>query len=201
LHIWSRNNDGDDILIYSWKKIVKHGLPLLTITIIVEVFAGQILQGKQEFLIVVPIFLISIPVINSVAGNVGSVLGARLASGLHVGYITHSLKDEEMQNNLIISIGIGFLTYFLLAIVIYFIASFSRIITEDLVLTKFVGILILTGFLLIFVVSIVSVLTAFISFKRGLDPDDMVAPVVTTVADVLGIIFLFVVLNFFGVII
>lgn len=186
-------------MIYSWKKIVKNGLPLLTIAVIAEIFAGQILQGKQELLIIFPIFLISIPVINSVAGNVGSVLGARLASGLHVGYITNSLKDEEMQNNLIISLGIGFFTYFFLAIVIYFIASFSRIITEDLTLIEFVGIIVFTGSLLISVVSMVSVFTAFISFKRGLDPDDMIAPVVTTVADVLGIIFLFVVLNLFGV--
>ena len=84
-------------MIYNWKRIVKHGLPLLTIAILIEVFAGQVLQGNQKLLVSIPIFLISIPVVNSVAGNIGSVLGARSASGLHVGYITHSLKDEEMH--------------------------------------------------------------------------------------------------------
>ncbi len=186
-------------MIYSWKKIVKTGLPILTIAVIVEVFAGQILQGNQELLIVFPIFLISIPVINSVAGNVGSVLGARLASGLHVGYISNSFTDGEMRHNLVISIGIGIFTYFLFAIVIYFIASFSRTIVEDIALIEFISIIVLTGFLLIFVVSIISVLTAFISFKHGLDPDDIVAPAVTTAGDILGIIFLFIVLNLFGV--
>jgi mgtE-like transporter len=43
------------------------------------------------------------------------------------------------------------------------------------------------------------VFTAFISFKRGLDPDDMVAPVVTTVGDFMGIVFLFFILGIFGV--
>ena len=56
-------------MIYSWKKIVKHGLPLLTVTILIEIFAGQILQGKQESLLLFPVFLISIPVINSISGN------------------------------------------------------------------------------------------------------------------------------------
>lgn len=185
-------------MIYSWKKIVKHGLPLLTITILIEIFAGQILQGKQESLLLFPVFLISIPVINSISGNIGSVLGARLASGLHVGYITLSLKDKEMHDNLLISILIGLITYLILAIIIYFIASFGNII-EDIALIEFVAIIILTGFLLICVVSIISVLTAFISFKRGLDPDDMVAPVVTTVGDVMGIIFLFIVIGLIGV--
>ena len=92
---------------YSWKIIVKHGLPLLTLAVLIEIIAGQILLGKQEMLLVFPVFLISIPVINSISGNVGSVLGARLASGLHVGYISLSLSDKEMHDNLFISILIG----------------------------------------------------------------------------------------------
>lgn len=185
-------------MIYSWKKIVKHGIPLLTLTILIEIFAGQILQGKQESLLLFPVFLISIPVINSISGNIGSVLGARLASGLHVGYIRLSLKDKEMHDNLLISIIIGLITYLILAIIIYFIALFGNLI-EDIALIEFVTIIVLTGFFLICVVSFISVLTAFISFKRGLDPDDMVAPVVTTVGDVMGIVFLFIIIGLIGV--
>ena len=185
-------------MIYNWKQIVKNGLPLLFVAVIIEIFAGQILQGKQELLVSLPIFLISIPVVNSVAGNIGSVLGARLASGLHVGYITHSLKDKEMHHNLLFSLLIGFLSYFILAILIYLLALFSKI-AEDIALFEFVGIIVVTGFLLICVVAIISVFTAFISFKRGLDPDDMVAPVVTTVGDIMGILFLFIVITIFGV--
>ena len=184
-------------MIYSWKNIVKHSLPLLTICIFIEIFAGQILQGKQEALLLFPIFLISIPVVNSVSGNIGSVLGARLASGLHVGYISLSIKDKEMHDNLITSILIGVITYTVLAIVIYYTALFGNLI-EDMGLIEFVAILLSTGFLLICVVALISVITAFLSFKRGLDPDDMVAPVVTTVGDVMGIVFLFSMLGLFG---
>ena len=64
---------------------------------------------------------------------------------------------------------------------------------------EFIAIFVLTGVLLISTVALVSVLTAFLSFKRGLDPDDIVAPVVTTVGDVMGIVFLFLMLGIFGV--
>ena len=40
-------------------------------------------------------------------------------------------------------------------------------------------------------VSTVSIITAFLSFKRGMDPDDFVSPVVTTIGDTMGIVFLF----------
>ncbi|MCK4415961.1 MAG: magnesium transporter [Thermoplasmatales archaeon] len=185
-------------MIYSWKKIVKHGLPLLTVAVVIEIFAGQILQGRQDMLILFPVFLISIPVINSVGGNIGSVLGARLASGLHVGYITISLKDKEMHENLFYSLLIGFITYIILAIVIYYMALLGGL-RMGIGLIEFVAILVSTGFLLICVVVLMSVLTAFLSFKRGLDPDDVVAPVVTTVGDTLGIIFLFLLIGVVGV--
>lgn len=186
-------------MIYSWKTIIKHSLPLLFLAVFFEIYAGQILQGNQELLVTIPIFLICIPVINSVAGNIGTVLGARLASGLHVGYITISFKDKEMHQNLLVSLLMGFITYFILAIVIYFVGVFSNTITEDIGLAMFVFIVVLTGFLLILIVSFASILTALISFKRGLDPDDMVAPVVTTIGDMMGILFLFIVLSFVGV--
>ena len=153
---------------------------------------------KQGSLLLFPIFLISIPVINSVSGNIGSVLGARLASGLHVGYISTSMKDKETHDNLIISILMGVVTYVILAIVIYYVALFGDL-RVNIGLLEFVAILVSAGFLLICVVSLVSVLTAFLSFKRGLDPDDMVAPVVTTVGDVMGIVFLFSMISLFGV--
>ena len=185
-------------MIYNWKNIVKHGIPILLIAVLIEILAGQVLQGKQEILVAIPVFLICIPVINSVAGNIGTVLGARLTSGLHVGYIKISFKDKEMHQNLATSLFMGFLTYFILAIVIYYVGAFSKI-TNNIGIAMFVGIVVLTGFLLILVVATVSILTAFISFKRGLDPDDMVAPVVTTVGDVMGILFLFIIIGVLGV--
>jgi mgtE-like transporter len=187
-------------VIYNWKKIVRYGLPLLTFSILIEIFAGQLLQLWQDKLMMFPIFLISIPVINGVGGNIGSVLGARLASGLHVGYISLDVKDKKMHENLLTSILIGIVTYEVLAILIYFTASFGGTPTEHWIdLIEFVSIVLGAGILLVFVISLVSVFTAFWSFKKGFDPDDTVAPVVTTVGDTLGIVFLFLLIGVVGI--
>ena len=185
-------------MIYSWKKIIKNSIPILTIAVLVEIFAGSILQGNYNLIIIFPIFLISIPVINSVGGNIGSVLGARLASGLHVGYVKANLKDKRMQENLFTAIILGLITYTILAIIIYYGAVFANL-SNNMNIITFVLIFVLTGFLLICTVAISSILSAFISFKRGYDPDDMIAPVVTTVGDFMGILFLILMTNIFGV--
>jgi len=183
-------------MIYSWKKIVKHGLPLLSVFIFAEIFAGNILQNKQDMLILYPIFLVSFPVINGVAGNIGSVLGARIASGLHVGYIEISFFDKKMHDNLFSAIFIGLSSFFVLGLVIYYF-SYYFLDQRHVSLFNFMFIILLAGFLLVFIVSIVSIVTAFYSFKKGFDPDDFIAPVVTTVGDVLGIFLLFLLISLF----
>lgn len=185
-------------MIYSWKKIVRNSVPLLTLSVLIEIFAGQFLMENQDKLLLIPLFLISIPVINGVGGNIGSILGARLASGLHLGYIELNIRDKDMHNNFLYSLILGFITYAILAILIYYIAYFGNI-QMSVGLMEFVSVVLGTGILLIFVISVISVFTAFMSFKKGLDPDDMVAPVVTTVGDTLGILFLFLLIGVVGV--
>ena len=177
-------------MIYSWIKIIRFGLPLLTICVLIEIFAGSILQGGQNILIDIPIFLISIPVINSVGGNIGSILGARLASGLHVGSITLNLEDKHMHENVFTSILLGICSYVILAIVIYYIGTFTGT-TKGIELIPYLIIFIGTGVFLICILTFVSVFSAFISYKKGIDPDDVVAPLVTTFGDTIGIMLLF----------
>lgn len=183
---------------YNWKKIVRASVPLLTLCILVEIFAGQLLQTQQGLLVMFPLLLISIPVINSVGGNIGTILGSRLASGLHVGYVQYSIRDKQMHGNLVSALLLGFVTYSVLAMLIYLIASFGGI-PMNINVVSFILIVLGTGILLIVLLSLISIVTAFMSFKRGLDPDDMVAPVVTTAGDTLGIVFLFVLVGVIGI--
>lgn len=191
MYFWWCAFSGGDPLIYHWKTIVKHGLPLLTLCMIIEIIAGQRLQLGQEELLAVPVFLISIPVINGVGGNIGSILGARLASGFHVGYIRPQIKDKHLRENMLTALLLGVCTYLVLAILIYSLSSLvSPAMGVDV--ARFIVIMVITGFLLVCVLTVVSVATAMISFKHGVDPDDVVSPVVTTIGDTLGILFLFV---------
>lgn len=128
--------------------------------------------------------------INGVGGNIGSILGAHLASGLHVGSVQLSIKDSIMHETVITAMIMGTVTYAFLSIGIYLIGLFNGL-TMNVTLFSFVSTFLLTGILLVGLLSVVSVVTAFISFKKGIDPDDVVAPVVTTIGDSFGILILF----------
>ncbi|RLF41699.1 MAG: hypothetical protein DRN12_02475 [Thermoplasmata archaeon] len=186
-------------IMYNWRIIVRNGLPLLTITACMEIIAGQLLQVEETLLVSLPILLVSIPVINSIGGNLGSIVGARLASGLHIGSIEVSFRDPELRDNIIIALLMGFITYFILAIGIYLFSMFIGIEVRNISMIEFMSIIISVGFLLSCIVILVSVVTAVISFRRGIDPDDMVAPVVSTTGDLMGILFFLFLLQIFGV--
>ena len=57
--------------VYSVRKIVRESFWLLSICILIEILAGQILNS-QEDLISIPILLAAVPVINGVGGNIGN---------------------------------------------------------------------------------------------------------------------------------
>ncbi len=184
---------------YNWRVIIRNSLPLLTLTAFLEIIAGQILQGGEKLLVSIPLLLVCIPVINSVGGNLGSILGARLASALHIGSIEVNFRDTRLIENMLVALLMGLITYFILAIGIYLFAVFIGIEAGDVDVLEFIGIVVLTGLLLSCVIILVSVLTALVSFRRGVDPDDMVAPIVTTTGDIMGILFFFILLQIFGV--
>lgn len=176
-------------MFYQMKKILKESLPILTVLMIVEIFGGQILNSQLERFIMLPILLMFIPIINGVCGNIGSILGARVSSGLHVGYITPDFRGKELRENIIGVLILAMLTFCFIGCLVYVIsASF-----------KLVFIIIGAGLLVTFGVICLCIPTAMISFRKGVDPDNVVIPILTTGADVLGICCLLLMVKLVGI--
>lgn len=163
--------------VYNSAKIIRQSLPLLVLLMMFEIFGGQLLNRNVDQLIAEPFYLILIPLINGIGGNIGSVLGARLCSGLHIGTIEPRLRGKALRENIIGSLLLAGITYTFFGAIFYIVSTSLRLTV----------IVILTGLVLTCIVILLSVVTALLSFKRGIDPDNVVIPVLTTSADVVGI--------------
>ena len=176
---------GDVMTYYHFQDIVKESMGVLVLCSLIAVLTGQLLYSMQDQFITIPIFLVFVPIINGLGGNLGSIFGARITSALHLGSIT-SLSDTELHKNVAMSLFLGVTVYGSLAIIIYGIAPFLHLeINIDVM--KFLLIFILSGVILTIGVMCIILVTAFFSFKRGIDPDNTVIPLVTTMGDSLGI--------------
>ncbi len=169
---------------------MKQSTPLLLMGVVGGIVGGQVLNANQSVLISFPVFLVMFPVINAVCGNIGSILGARLSSGLHLGSISAKGFGREFQKNISSALLLGIISYTFLTIFILFISPVIGIDIEPDILFKAGYVMLATGLTLTVIVIAVAVFVARFSFIKGLDPDNTVTPVVTTLCDVLGIIIL-----------
>ena len=184
--------------VYSAPKIIKESIPLLTICIGVEVLIGQVLNTQQSYM-TIPIILALIPVINGVGGNIGSILGARLASGLHTGIIQLDFKDSELRKNMSSTFLLGIITFAILGALVYIILPIIGIDISVVGFGRLMAIVLGAGILLVLALICLSVISAFYSFKKGMDPDNSVTPIITTSGDALGILCLFLMVALIGV--
>jgi len=169
---------------YDWKIIFKESAPILTITAFIGIISGQILNSINTILVEIPTLLFILPVINAVGGNLGTVLGARISSGFHSGYIKPTLGDVEMKKNVLLSLILGGFVYLILALGI---AGSSLILPLGIIAYQLLLIIIGTGILLTFSIILITVMISLWASKKRLDPDNVLTPIVTTSGDFLGI--------------
>lgn len=172
----------------NWKTITLHSLPVLVGAVFIGVMAGQILSYYQDRLFAIPILLALVPAINGIGGNVGSVLGSRVASGLHFGGLW-SNQARGFRTDLLASVILTVVTFTFLGAFAYVVAPILGL-TVTMSLSKLALTTLLAGLGLIVVMILLVIVVGMLSHRFGWDPDNLVVPVLTTAGDTLGIVFL-----------
>lgn len=171
---------------YRWQRIITEAAPLLLLTLLLELLGGRLLMAGAEDLLEPIILLALLPLLNATGGNVGVILGARLSSGLHGGTLDSRQMTQRLREELNHSTLLGLAAYTSLAILIY-LGSLVFGIELGLGFFQLMIIMVGSGLLLILFVVFLAVGVAFWSYRRGLDPDNLVPPAVTTGCDLAGI--------------
>jgi len=176
-----------DRLMIGWRAvtIVRVMGPLLMILAFVGMFSGLILTTGQDLLFKSPAIFILVPAVVGLGGNLGAIIGSRVSTALHLGLIEPSLSNVVLRNNIISSLIAGGVMFIALGIIAGVLASFLAL--EGPSMIEIFLISTLSGLFLVIFVVITSVAAAFFSYRRGLDPDDVVIPVVTSLSDLAGI--------------
>ena len=172
-----------------FRSIYREALPVLVIALCGGLFSGLVLEGMVESVRRFPGLLVMVPVFLATRGNVYGALGGRISSGLHQGLIEPRFqRDERLLNAVVasfingigISLVIGVITWLALLLMGWQVAA----------LTELVGIMLIAGVLTSVVMISVLLGLIFVGYKHGYDPDNLVGPIVTTVGDIFGMLFL-----------
>lgn len=184
-----------------WKtwKIIRSTAPLITVLMFLELAAGGILDSMESVFIMLPAILAIVPGVNALAGNVGSVLGSRISSGLHIGTVEPRLLDPEIRENMEMSLVVGLLERTITATALYFILPYLAIEVK-MSFVHWLEIVLLAQTFALAVIIPLAVAVSVVAFKRGLSPNDFTIPVVSTVGDFMGILSLAIAITVVGII-
>lgn len=167
-----------------FKKIFKESVTIVIISSTIGIFTGTLLSINEKLFYALPLILLILPALNSLIGDISTVLVSRLTIHLYIGSIPPKIQKSER----LIEDFIGLLIAILLSLLVLIILGFIiGIYTGINPVNPFLIILviILTIMTLFFVLFFLLFIGSIFLFNRGKDPNNFLIPFVTSLADFL----------------
>ena len=174
------------------RNIVRQSTPVLFACSILGTLAGGILNGSITTLLQSQTLLTLVPLFSGESGGLVSVLSARLSSGLHSGLIEAELKPGKVTlENFSIVLFLSLIMFPLIG----FLAEASTTVLGNAGVNYLNAILIslIAGMIVVGVMLFIVFYISTISYRRGLDPDNIVIPLSTSLTDSISTLVLVVV--------
>jgi mgtE-like transporter len=181
---------------YTVKGIIRRGLPVLSVTCVMGIIVGQILNARENSLLSMPAILILIPSLIKIGGDTGSMLGARLSSAFHMGLGDRIYKNPVVYNSVIAASIVGIASSISVSVLVFLA---SRLMGFGMPYVTLLKISLIAVVIELSVVYSTTVGIAFASHRFGIDPDDTVIPLIASLGDLVGVTGIFVALHLLNI--
>ena len=159
-------------------KFLKEALPVLTLLGIIEVLTGSVLSRSGFHGISGLIALI--PALISIRGNVAGSFASRLGSMAHLGSFEpmHPLKTSKDGILAAVLLSPGLSAFIVIAAY-----GFALLFGVSMNFIAVLAVVVLTSITSSIVLIFLSIYSVVVSFKMGVDPDNVVTPIIATIGD------------------
>ncbi|WP_198300040.1 magnesium transporter [Thermococcus sp. P6] len=181
-----------DLRIILWRELRERlgealtgALPALVVCLLLDFFAGAFLgRFFEKIMVSYPVMLVILPGLMGLRGNIYGAMASRLTTMLHLGEMEPSLKDRNVTKNVILSIFLS-----LVPVTVLWLVGVLKV--GDLRSGFVVFLIVFTSMVFVgLIMGYATVLATVLPFKRGIDPDTIAAPLVTSAGDLVTIPFL-----------
>ncbi|MEF8773324.1 MAG: magnesium transporter [Halobacteriales archaeon] len=173
------------------RSISRAMLPTLAALTLLEIVgSGLLLDSIEASLLSYPSLLVLVPVTIGTAGAMGSILASRLSTTFHLGMLRFEPGDEVLLGNALAALALAVTLFPAVGLGAWALTALAG--STTLPATTVLAVATASGVTLAALAVIVTLVATYAAYRLGLDPDDVVIPVVTNVCDVLGVFVLFV---------
>ncbi len=173
------------------QKMVKESFFSEVLSISGGTLAGFFLASSamQNLLENLPGLLIMVPGFLGLRGNILGAVSARVGTRLHTGLMEPKIALKgDTAVNFVASLFLSTFVNTLIGVLAYFV---SIILGVDAVLWKLMVVGALSGALASVIVGPFTIMLTILVFRKGIDPDSVMGPLVTSVGDITAVICLF----------
>ncbi len=170
--------------------IIRESFPILLFLLIFSLITGRTLEEAVRILVdKAPFIIIAIPAFINMAGVLATVFSSRLTSRLFIGTIDRRFRPLRLLAFDLLSIAAVALTGFiLLAVVVILVNEYLISVATNSAVIFYV--FLTTGLTATLSMCVVGVVVAYVSFSKGLNPDNFTAPFTSTLGDMVGTVLL-----------
>jgi len=178
------------------RAIVIQGLSILVFCAIIEIATGDVMGWMKERLTVtLPGLILVIPPLLDLRGNVNGALASRLGTALHTGVVEPKLSmSDELKVNISSSLILSLLASATIGLFSCLVAALLGI--GPINVFALVVIAVVAGVVSGIALAALTVIVSVFSYNHGWDPDNVTAPLMATIGDLITMVSIFLVTLF-----
>lgn len=167
------------------RRIARESIPILVLAGTIDVIAGLTIEKRFSSFIVYPALLVLVPPFLEDSGALGSILGARVSTKLHLG----TLQPSRWRLR---AVADDVLLVILYAVPVFLLLGVSADVAAAVVglespgSLEMIAVAMVAGAISTTFAVLVGFYGAVASYRLGLDPDNHAIPIVTSSLDLLG---------------
>jgi len=164
------------------RNIVVQSVPIFCMCALLSTTTGVILEHRIESLLIYTSLFLLIPPLNEEAGNLGSILAARLSSSHRLGVIkARPIPEPEVLSNLLALMLLGMVMFPTIGVLVHTLSLLFALGSPGLV--PLVVLATVVGMVVAPVSNVVAYYLTYFSIRNNVDPDSVVIPLVTSTMD------------------
>ncbi len=166
-------------------RIVKESVPILLACALIDFGSGTILGKEVKRLIAIAGILTIIPAFLEDGGAMGGILASRFSSSLHLGALDpNPIPEGEVVRSFAVMHVLSLVVFTLVGLfgqIVNGLFSIPTIPTLYMIIITVVA-----GQMLTFILNLMAYYFSILSFMKGIDPDNVGIPLITSIMDVMG---------------
>ena len=162
-----------------FQQTIQEGTFVVIISSVFGSFNGILLSNLGPSIAKTPGLMTMYPALTNALGNVGSIIGSKTTTDIALGYARSFLEELKESGKSMIQVEIPAIFMH----IVFAVISFTMARGSGANFLELVSIALTTNLISFIVVSIFALWSAHLAFQRGLNPDNIVIPAITSVSD------------------